>query len=338
MIPKNPIRPLGPAQRPGKEAGMETVTGFVTETVRAMETGALTYRGENYSRRGIDNWLSFRRVWGRFEQGERIRPIRFEEIDLAMYGAFMTFLDRCGYRKSSKHLYASLLKAVLNSAYRSGASANTVHFSREFTDAARREIRKVYLTEEEIESLRRLPLPTDGQESRVRDLFLLGCYTGQRFSDYATLCIDDLLEIRCAAGSGKAFYKRQRKTGHLILIPVLHDCVMEILERWGGCAPQVSISCLNKRIKALCRDAEITAPVRISEQIGGRSTFRTKPKCELVSSHTARRSFITNLYLQGRLSPEQIRAISGHCTETAFRSYLCLSSEEMVRSILDDWR
>ena len=54
----------------------------------------------------------------------------------------------------------------------------------------------------------------------------------------------------------------------------------------------------------------------------------------MVSSHTARRSYITNLYMEGKLNTEQIRSISGHASEESFKRYLCQNQEEEAKEIL----
>lgn len=55
-----------------------------------------------------------------------------------------------------------------------------------------------------------------------------------------------------------------------------------------------------------------------------------KPRYELVSSHTARRSGITNLYLSGSFDNFQMMSISGHKDEKTFSDYIKLSSDEIA--------
>ena len=55
----------------------------------------------------------------------------------------------------------------------------------------------------------------------------------------------------------------------------------------------------------------------------------------MISTHTARRSCITNLYLSNRFSISQLMSISGHKSERAFNEYICCSSEEMADMIAE---
>ena len=60
-----------------------------------------------------------------------------------------------------------------------------------------------------------------------------------------------------------------------------------------------------------------------------------KHRYEMISTHTARRSCITNLYLSNRFSISQLMSISGHKSERAFNEYICCSSEEMADMIAE---
>ncbi|MDO9635196.1 MAG: tyrosine-type recombinase/integrase [Paludibacter sp.] len=51
------------------------------------------------------------------------------------------------------------------------------------------------------------------------------------------------------------------------------------------------------------------------------------PKNELVTSHTARRSFATNLYLAG-IDTISIMLLTGHKTEKSFMVYIRITKEQ----------
>ena len=58
-----------------------------------------------------------------------------------------------------------------------------------------------------------------------------------------------------------------------------------------------------------------------------------RPKYELVSSHTARRSSITNLYKLGVLNNREIMSISGHQSEKVFESYIKVGVSEQAQRV-----
>ena len=58
-----------------------------------------------------------------------------------------------------------------------------------------------------------------------------------------------------------------------------------------------------------------------------------RPKYELVSSHTARRSSITNLYKTGLLSYKEMMSISGHKDEKVFEEYIKVGVTEQAERV-----
>ena len=53
----------------------------------------------------------------------------------------------------------------------------------------------------------------------------------------------------------------------------------------------------------------------------------------MVSLHTARRTFITNIYLSGKFSVEFMMKLSGHKKYDTFKKYVRLSAEENADDI-----
>ena len=58
-----------------------------------------------------------------------------------------------------------------------------------------------------------------------------------------------------------------------------------------------------------------------------------RPKYEMITSHTARRSGITNLYKSGLLNNHEMMSISGHQTERVFERYIKTGKEEEAMRI-----
>ena len=61
--------------------------------------------------------------------------------------------------------------------------------------------------------------------------------------------------------------------------------------------------------------------------------FAIKHRYDLVSSHTARRSCITNMYLSKKFTTMQMMSISGHKTEAMFNNYVKLSLDEYADNV-----
>ena len=67
-----------------------------------------------------------------------------------------------------------------------------------------------------------------------------------------------------------------------------------------------------------------------------RITIEETMKWQKLMTHTARRSFCTNMYLMG-VPVMTIMAISGHKTEKSFRTYIKASGEEHAQIMKKIW-
>jgi integrase len=61
------------------------------------------------------------------------------------------------------------------------------------------------------------------------------------------------------------------------------------------------------------------------------------PKYDLITSHTGRRSFCTNMYKRG-LPTLMIMSISGHKTEKSFLKYIKVRQEEHAAMMAAKWK
>lgn len=186
----------------------------------------------------------------------------------------------------------------------------------------------IYLNWKEIASLYKLVLSNEPKMEAVRDLFVLGCLTGLRFSDYSVLRPEEIRD-------GMLFVT-QVKTGGRVIVPVRPEAA-KILEKYALKMPQVSNPEFNLQIKDIAKLAGIDELIRISHKRGNKVVEEIRPKYGWVVSHTCRRSFCTNEFLDGT-PVHLIMAISGHRTEKAFRRYIkadVLQKAQMIKAIWD---
>lgn len=318
-----------------KENRDEVFISYLKAKIAGMENCTLLNKGKKYAYNSISNYKKILRVWPEFERFADTADLKFSQIGLDTYAGFMEYCDRCNYAESTKYQYVALIKSIMNSALEEGVSSTVVQNSRNFVTHRPSIIyKKVYLTRDEIGALAELDLRHSPQLMKVRDVFLAGCYCGQRFSDYSCISAEDIETVSIGGREYRTLRRIQKKTGKMVVIPILDDGLTEIIDRWGGSLPKVSISFLNTSIKTICMMAGIDSSVTVWSCRGGTRVRTVHHKYELVSSHTARRSYITNLYLDGRLSTEQIRSISGHTSEESFRRYLCQNLDEEAREII----
>lgn len=163
----------------------------------------------------------------------------------------------------------------------------------------------------------------------VRDVFIVGCLTGQRVSDYSRICEDMITEI-----NGVEFILlTQQKTDKKVYIP-MDRRVRQILDKYDGKLPHIHPNEMNKLIKTVGLMLGWTHDC-------GFDGKRLNPKrgrrfCDMLLSHTARRSFATNAYKAG-VPLSSIQAITGHSSEAQLRRYLKLDAEEKAVIALKDF-
>lgn len=165
-------------------------------------------------------------------------------------------------------------------------------------------------------------------KERIRDLFVVGCLTALRYSDYSTLTKDNFQD--------DYIVKRTKKTNVTVKVP-MHDYIKEIIAKYGGNIPSgLCIQYFNKYLKVIMKEIGLDDKITFSFTKGGQLYTVTREKWELISSHTARRSAATNLYLTGRMKTLEIMRLTGHKTESNFFRYIRLTSEDTARSISGD--
>lgn len=122
-------------------------------------------------------------------------------------------------------------------------------------------------------------------------------------------------------------YRRTRKTGFSVVVPQ-HWMVKEILCRNNNELPAIhSQQAYNTMVKRLCKRAGITDKTLVERTRGTKIVRKQIPKYQLVSSHTARRSLATNMYLAG-IPAARIMLITGHTTEQSFFKYIRIGKQE----------
>lgn len=187
----------------------------------------------------------------------------------------------------------------------------------------------VYLNSKEIEKLAKLNLSENPRLDKVRDLFLIGCATGLRFSDYNQVNQDHITKVK----GGYTLSVRTSKTGENVIIPIGTN-VLEIIKKYDFRLQKIpSNQKVNKSLKDLCKLAGFTETIVKHISKGDMRIESKKKKWEMISTHTARRSFATNAYLGG--IPElKIMKITGHRTEKSFLRYIRISQEDNALNLI----
>jgi hypothetical protein len=251
------------------------------------------------------------------------KPLNFNDITIDFYNNFMQFFyDRnCGANYVGKHI--KTLKTILRQSRDEGLHNNT-EVERKAFKAISEPAESIYLTEEELNSLYKLDL--SGSDTKhleiARDVFLCGCYTAQRYSDYSRISKEMIKKY----SGNKVIELIQQKTGEKCIIPIRPE-LDAILNKYDYTLPKTHEQKINKYIKEVGEQAGITEFINYEQNKGGLTVKTKVQKKELIKTHTARRSGCTLMYLAG-IPIIDIMKVSGHKTEKEFLKYIKVGKEE----------
>ena len=270
--------------------------------------------------------------------------IDFDTINMNFYTRFITYLNKKGYTKTANKVggeriitkleyskntiggYVKNLKIFMNEAVDRGLTSNLEYRNKKFK-VMEEQVDKIYLTQNELLKIYELRLKTQYFSlEKVRDIFIVAAYTGLRFSDLIQVKPENIIS------NGTQIKIQTEKTGELVIIP-LHTFVKEIIKKYNGSLPPaISNQPMNRYLKEIADLAEINETIITTITRGGKKERETTKKSDLVTTHTARRSFATNAYLMN-VPTISIMKITGHRTEKSFMKYIRISQEENANKL-----
>lgn len=339
-----------------------TFTQFVSTYIHECETGE---RLKKKSTKKIKDasLKSYRGLLALLKDYEKVRHciIDWDDLSFDFYDDFKRFLIDKNYKPNTIARNIKDMKTVLYAAKDMHYTTRDDFMSRKWS-ADREEVDNVYITSERIHQLmvfdmsdyqamkgRAEKFAKDEEEKRslvhalqrdiyreklteARDIFIMGCLTGQRVSDYKRINSD---MIETIIGERKFLHIKQEKTGKDVYVPYSPE-IATILDRYGGKLPKVYDQHLNDRIKVVALLMGWIEPAGLHEQRGLMSYTSDKRFCDAVMTHTARRSFATNAYKAG-VPLSAIMAITGHSSEEMLKKYLKLGSKERALLAADEF-
>jgi integrase len=254
------------------------------------------------------------------------RSLHLDSIDLEFYDQFVDFLIKKNYSKNSIGTFIKNIKVFMNEAVDRKLTTN-LQFKNKRFKYMEEHSESIYLSESELKKLYDLNLSKSARLDKVRDLFIIGCYSGLRFSDLSQLRPENINEL------GNMVKVRTQKTDEVVIIP-LNRYIKKILNKYGGNPPAAYTNQkMNEYLKELGQLAGIDEDIIVTATKGGKRQSETFKRWQLITTHTARRSFATNAYLNS-VPTISIMKITGHRTEKAFLKYIRISQEDNANKLL----
>lgn len=279
----------------------------------------LTKDGKRFAKETIRGYRHTRDNLYKFNPG-----MSFEAITLDTYKDLIAY-----FNKNHDHAINSIGKIIKNwkvflkVAKKQGAHENLVYLDEDFR-VPDEETDDIYLSEAELKIIYEKQFENKTLDL-VRDWFIIDCFTGLRISDIQLLDAQHILKDRIRLVN--------EKTDTKVVIPI-HPYVKSILQKHGGLPRKITDQKMNEYIKDVCKVAEINEVVLYSVTKGGQRKDYHLKKYEMVSNHTARRCFITNL-LNAGIPDNQVMQLAGIKKHATLMRYKKTKPEETAEILKD---
>lgn len=187
---------------------------------------------------------------------------------------------------------------------------------------------EISLTEEEIEHIYNLEL--EEREAKIRDAFIFQCFTGQRFNSIKKFATS-FTEVETK--EGKCWEVIQNKGKKVVKVPI-SNLAKAILDRNSGNIKYGHNSITNNTLREIARKAGITEECTYTKQTANGIIQHKRKRYELITTHTARRSFVT-ISKQNDIDDRQVMSVTGHTTRTMLDLYNKVDSSKSAIKVAD---
>ena len=254
-----------------------------------------------------NNKQHVRRLREYAEQDKRFAT-EFDDITFRWFDGFVEWLYNQNLSQNTVSKTIADFKQIMQAAFDDEVSMNGIHTSKR-VNVKWASSDKIHLNESELKKIARTEIPTDTLK-RARDTMLIACYTGQRVSDWRKLNKENVREV-----DGVQYFTFRQKKGQKkeVWIPI-SPFVRSLMDQYDWEMPMGSEQKFNVAIKEVCKLAGIDQEVSILKH-GKVKKVERVPKYTQISSHTARRSFITNA-IQAGVNKDLLMKVTGNTPKT----------------------
>ena len=237
------------------------------------------------------------------------RPIKYLRVDKEIPDN--TLKRKIGYFKS-----------FFNWCIEKGYQTNTAFKRVSIKD---RETFHVSLKDKEVDTLAGLEL--DKVLGCFRDLFLIGVYSDQRYSDFSRFNRKFI--------NGNNIIIRAKKTGQFSYIPI-NKRLNDLLDKYDWSLKLIASQRFNPHIQKICRIAGFDEIIQIDKFYGNTKTSKDLQRWQLIGSHTARRTFIT-LSAQRNVPKSLVMQATGIKSYKTLENYTRLDIDKLNQEMFKAW-
>ncbi|MDN3619405.1 site-specific integrase [Polaribacter undariae] len=261
-------------------------------------------------------------------QNHKSYNLRFNTINRKFYNAFISYcveIKKHSANTLSRNI--GLFKTFMNWAIAKKFTYNDEF--KKFKNIKRFKTDEIALTKEQVDEIYEFDLEGDKKLERVRDLFVFGCSTGMRYSNYSKVKKNDIID-------GFINVIDEKDKSKSLSIPTNRYSI-EILEKYDYKLPKISNQKFNEYLKELFQAMKYNHIVKKTMRYGNEIIETESPFSERISSHTSRRSFITIMKNEG-VPDKVIMSYTGHKSIEVFNNYYRPNQEHRINFMQNVWQ
>jgi site-specific recombinase XerD len=261
-------------------------------------------------------------------QNHKSYNLRFNTINRNFYNAFISYcVETKKHSANTLSRNIGLFKTFMNWAIAKKFTYNDEF--KKFKNIKRFKTDEIALTKEQVDEIYEFDLKGAEKLERVRDLFVFGCSTGMRYSNYSKVKKNDIID-------GFINVIDEKDKSKSLSIPI-NRYSMEILKKYDYKLPKISNQKFNDYLKELFQEMEYNHIVKKTMRYGNEIIETESAFSERISSHTARRSFITIMKNEG-VPDKVIMSYTGHKSIEVFNNYYRPNQEHRINFMKSVWK
>lgn len=274
-------------------------------------------KGQVWAKSTIKRYDNIKNILENFEKAKKYK-LTYSRINKTFHNEFTSYC--MGDLKHINNTYARNLTLFKSFMYWSVEKKYTFNndFVR-FKKVPKVITNQIALTIEDLNKLMQHKFTTESLE-RVRDVFVFACVTGMRFGELSLISRSNVSEKYITLKEDKDETKEARE------IP-LTNLSRYILLKYDYKLPLIANQKQNEYIKKCFQEMEYINKVQKVTTKGKENIKEEMFFYERISSHTARRTFITMMKRQGK-SDKLIASITGHNDMKTLNQYYQVNDDE----------
>lgn len=261
---------------------------------------------------------------------QKFKPgkIQFLDIDMEFKKDFIKwrYAETKASSQNTINKDIECIKSILKRSYKEKLHSNEIFNDSDFSES-RVKTSIFALNESEVNKLHAFDFSDNPRLERVRDWFLISCWSALRWSDFSILNPEHIIR------DGEDYYlnKFNEKTNKEVFVPI-DARLYQLLEKYNFKSTSISNQKFNDYLKEVFQVVGIVDEINVRASVKGEMKDVRYSKCDIVSAHDGRRTWASINYLKG-YPIGLLMQVTGHEKEETFLSYVGVSALEKARRL-----